>query len=161
MEVHIGSHVVQLDPTDWFWVRLATIQVSAGKRRRLFDGIRLYPFGRGGPYSLLHRVLLSAKEGELVDHINGNPMDNRRENLRICTALESARNVRKHHDGRHPYKGVKRARTKSERWEANIYAGRPIYVGSFATIEDAARAYDAAARQHHGEFARLNFPAGA
>ena len=101
----------------------------------------------------MHRHLTDAPAGFEIDHINGNALDNRRSNLRVCTRAENARNVRCRGPG---FKGVER---KLNRFRARIAAGgRRITLGYYVTEVDAARAYDAAARQHHGQFARLNFP---
>jgi hypothetical protein len=99
----------------------------------------------------LGRWLLNAPADLCVDHINGDPLDNRRCNLRICTPRENSIN-RRGTLRSNPYRGVRSAR---HRWRAHI-AGR--HIGSFATAEEAARAYDAAARIEFGEFANLNFP---
>ena len=104
----------------------------------------------------MHRLILNAPPDKIVDHINGNGLDNRRENLRLATKIQNNCNTRLRRDNRSGYKGVKR---NALRWIARIRIDRKlIHLGSFATKEDAARAYDNAARQHFGEFAKLNFP---
>lgn len=112
---------------------------------------------------LLHRFLLDLSPGDerQVDHVNGDRLDNRRANLRVVTADENRRNRGVSTSAPSPYKGVGyRADSKRrKRWSAHIHAsGRLISLGTYLTPEEAARAYDAAARIHHGEFARLNFP---
>ena len=93
--------------------------------------------------------------GTLVDHINRNTLDNRRENLRACTRNESNQN-RKGGGKASPYKGVHRSSVN--RWGAVIRAnGRNTWLGTFVNEEDAARAYDRAALEAYGEFAYLNF----
>jgi hypothetical protein len=107
---------------------------------------------------LLHRFLLAPPPGLHVDHIDGNPLNNTRANLRFCSNAENARNRAKNRRGRHPYKGI--ACVKG-RWTAQLACdGLRYYKCGFKTPEEAASAYDALARQHHGAFARLNFPAG-
>lgn len=111
----------------------------------------------------LHRFLMGAVPGEVVDHVNGNPLDNRRSNLRICTQAENVRNRRKTTSTcSSKYKGVwfanRQAHTEKP-WRAHIrIQGKPTYIGSYATEVEAAHAYDAAALKHHGKFARPNFP---
>lgn len=100
----------------------------------------------------LHRVILNPGSGFVVDHINGDGFDNTRENLRVCTHAENIRNS-KVKCGR--YKGV---RKYGNRWYARIKVNyKEIHIGSFANKEDAAIAYDNAAKKYHGEFARTNF----
>jgi hypothetical protein len=94
----------------------------------------------------------------LVDHRNGDGLDCRRANLRPATVSQNGANATLRPDNRSGYKGVSRDQRRGL-WTAELYAdGRRHYLGRYADPADAARAYDAAARQHHGEFARLNFP---
>jgi hypothetical protein len=117
---------------------------------------RLYAQGRTITI-YLHRQLLSARPGELVDHENGNGLDNRRENLRLATVAENAAN-RLARPRDIPYRGVYRSRAGSKPYKAMItVAGKCKHLGWFARMEDAARAYDAAAFAAFGRFARLNF----
>ena len=97
--------------------------------------------------------------GRVIDHINGNGLDNRRCNLRMATCSENLRNQKKA-KGRHSYKGVYKIQLKDRiRWGAQlkIPGAKTLWIGSFDTIEDAAKAYDLSALMHHGAFARLNF----
>ena len=108
----------------------------------------------------IHRVVINAPKGMQVDHINGDPLDNRKENLRICTRSENCRNRKVRSNSRSGYKGVEIK--SSGRFQA--YIGNPnmksrhIKLGTYDTPEEAARAYDKKAIQLHGEFANLNFP---
>lgn len=106
---------------------------------------------------LMHREVMDACPGEEVDHINHNGLDNRRENLRICSRLENSRNRIKTW-GSSQYKGVSWQKDRGK-WQAYIKAGKRMeHLGNFVNEEDAARAYDRAARNYFGEFAHLNFP---
>lgn len=105
---------------------------------------------------LMHRVIMNAPPEKQVDHINGNPLDNRRCNLRLCTGVENARNKGKKRNNTTGYCGVF---TKRKKFRAQVNINKKtISLGVFDTPEEAARAYDAAVVNLHGEFARLNFP---
>lgn len=105
----------------------------------------------------MHRVVAKAKKGEFVDHINGNGIDNRKANLRICTMSENIANSRKFLTGSSKYKGVC-LHTYNKNWIALIKINRKsIHIGCFDDEIDAARAYDQKASELYGEFACLNF----
>lgn len=100
----------------------------------------------------LHRFILRAPKDLLVDHINRNTLDCRRGNLRLATPLENRGNERPRANSC-GFRGV--LFRAGRRFSAQL-AGK--YLGSYDTAEEAAKAYDAAARQHFGDFAVLNFP---
>lgn len=108
----------------------------------------------------LHRLVLGAARGQLVDHINGDTLDNRRCNLRLCSVAQNAANSAKYlKPSSSQFKGVSRQGCK---WAAQISTGgRARVLGRFDDEEVAARAYDAEASIVYGEFARLNFPEAA
>lgn len=102
----------------------------------------------------LHRVIMNARTGELVDHRNFNGLDCRKENLRKCTPSQSTMNRRKRRICASQYKGVYRDK---KHWRAVIQVdGKRIQLGEHKTEELAALAYNAAAKVYHGEFAVLN-----
>jgi hypothetical protein len=111
----------------------------------------------------LHRLLLQAPAEFHVDHRDGDPLNNRLANLRLCTHSQNQAN-RPAMGGASRFKGVATARGCRNRWRAQIQQQRAdgtfrrVCLGQFESEEDAARAYDAAALLKYGEFARLNFP---
>lgn len=114
----------------------------------------------GEPHNIaLHRFILGVTDSAThVDHIDGNGLNNTRGNLRVCSRQQNTRNVPTHKDNQSGFKGVSFDKPKS-RWSARICLNyRQRFLGAFRLPEDAARAYDKAAREHFGEFARLNFP---
>lgn len=110
---------------------------------------------------LLHRLVLyvdSAPRTIQVDHEKGDPLDNRRNKLRLCTNTQNGCNTSPRLDSVSSLKGVS-LHARSGKWHARItVSGVGRYLGSFDSKETAARAYDACARFYHGEFARTNFP---
>ena len=107
----------------------------------------------------LHREIINAPAGLLVDHRNNDGLDNRKANLRFATHAENSRNKRKTRSKTSSrFVGVFLVK-RSGRWKAAIQSnGKTINLGTFDSEIDAAKAYDEAARKYHKDFARLNFP---
>jgi len=105
-----------------------------------------------GAVTKMHRYLLDLPKGEpIVDHINGNPLDNRRENLRLCTPLENGRNLR----AKKSVSGATGVRITPEgRWRARIMVDhKEIGLGNYSTKEEAIRARKEAEQKYYGEYA--------
>jgi hypothetical protein len=103
----------------------------------------------------LHRFITNCPAGMQVDHINLNTLDNRRENLRICTHKENSRNYPKPKNNTSGYKGVCWFKYK-KRWKATIHVNKKtIHLGFFDTPEEAYKAYCEASKKYHGEFGRI------
>jgi hypothetical protein len=112
--------------------------------------------GQGRKTIRMHRLILAAPEGVLVDHINGNGLDNRRANLRLASRTQNGANARLSQRNTSGFKGVT-WRTDLNRWQAYIKIGKKReHLGYFITAEAAAAAYDRRAGQVWGEFATLN-----
>jgi hypothetical protein len=105
----------------------------------------------------MHRVIVNNNDSKMhTDHCNGDTLDNRRLNLRICTASENAMNQSKNINNTSGYKGVSWDRTKNK-WIVKIIANKTRHhVGYFLNKIEAAKAYNDAAIKFHGEFANLN-----
>lgn len=117
--------------------------------------------GVGGYGLYMHRLILGLKKGmKHVDHINHNPLDNRRCNIRICSHRENMRNSKSRKNSSSKFLGVsvkykkRDGKLRGPYYQATIGG---IYLGHHKTEESAARAYDEAAKKYHGEFANLNF----
>lgn len=121
------------------------------------NGVRYARIAASGKAVYLHHLILPAVRGMTVDHKNGDGLDNRRSNLRYATHSQNSRNAKKR-DNLSGYKGVS-WHDKANRWHARIWTGeKSRHLGLFDFPEDAADAYDTAARELYGEFARVNFP---
>lgn len=115
-------------------------------------------------YEQLHRVVLSRVLGrplqasEQVDHANGDRLDNRAENLRLATPTQQSQNRKKRAGGLSVYKGVRLyPRMRTRPWGACITINkRQHHLGYFRTEREAGYAYNEAAAEHFGTFARFN-----
>jgi hypothetical protein len=133
---------------------------------------------------LVHRLIMGSPEGMDVDHINGNGLDNRRKNLRVCTRSQNAMNKKLRSDSTTGYKGVYKCKPTVQRRKyvskktgevtyhksTNNYknkpykamaaipgtSGRKKSIGYFATAEEAAQAYNDYVIKEFGEFAYIN-----
>lgn len=106
---------------------------------------------------LMHREILGLKVGEMVmvDHVNSNRCDNRKENIRVCSRSQNAGNQRLSSNNTSGIKGVSWDK-KSKKWRASIRFGNKNYhLGFFANKEDAGKAYEKEAVKRHGEFANF------
>lgn len=133
----------------WNWTTARTWHVA----RRL-------PKSKGGASIFMHHEVFGREDGMEVDHINGNPLDNRTSNLRFVTKAQNQMN-RKSVVSSSGYKGVTR---NKKSWSATIrksVSGKKVthYLGTFPTKEEAAAAYDRAAKFLFGEYASTNFGA--
>lgn len=104
----------------------------------------------------LHRIITDCPGNMVVDHANGNKLDNRRENLRVCNISQNTTNQKKSR-GSSKYKGVNWDKDRSK-WYASISINNKRFnLGRFKNEKDAAIVYDSAAKEKWGEFANLNF----
>lgn len=104
----------------------------------------------------MHRLIIEIPEGFEVDHINLNKSDNRRSNLRICTRTENIINRLVQKNNSSGFKGVTWHR-RIKKFQARIGVGKKrMHLGYFDCPIDAAKAYNIAAKQNHGQFSILN-----
>jgi hypothetical protein len=138
-----------VDAADYEWLRQWNWQIcSSGYAARHEKG-RLV---------LMHRQIMQPPKGMVVDHIDGNKVNNCRFNLRVCTRKENVRNKRRRSNSSSRFKGVGYYK-RSRKWYAKIWClGEGIWLGYFMDEAEAARAYDRKAVELFGAYARLNFP---
>jgi hypothetical protein len=130
----------------------AVEKLADGTVGRIYFNCSIYRPVRAG--LRLHRLILNATRGMVVDHINGNTLDCRRENLRICTNAENIKNCRLYSNSTSGYKGVCWEKG-TKKWSAKIQVDKKrIFLGRFDDIELAYEAYKAASSKYHGEFGR-------
>lgn len=132
------------------------------KWRAFFNGYKWYAVRSVKPLRktyYMHREIMGITNPEIeVDHLDNDGLNNQDENLRICTSSENKFNRGKQSNNHSGYKGVD-WRAIRRKYRARIKAnGQYIFLGYFSIAEEAARAYDVAAKKYHGSFAQLNFP---
>lgn len=138
--------------SEWKWQAMVSNKKVYALRSNIVDGRNVG--------CLMHRAIMGLTDRAIqVDHENGNGLDNRRSNLRIATVAENNQNVSKCRGGSR-YLGVCFDKgNPSKPWKAYVSLNKKkTHVGYFVTEVEAAQARDAAAVQHHGVFASLNFP---
>lgn len=105
----------------------------------------------------LHRFILNAKKGQIIDHKDGNSLNNQKSNLRFCTNAENARNSRSRIGATSRFLGVSKHRTNRAKWVAQYQEyGKSYHIGIYESEVEAALAYNVAASFAFREFARLN-----
>ena len=161
--VNVGStkkeHFAKISPQDAqlaLLYRWRIVDTKAQMDRHKIYYVSAKERGRSGRYVKLHRLIMNAQDGTHVDHINGDGLDNRRENLRLVTPQLNQANSRKHVIGKSRFKGVSWSKP-ANKWRAYIVRDRrQIHIGLYADEFEAARAYDAKAAEMWGDHAHLN-----
>ncbi|MBW8041200.1 MAG: endonuclease [Planctomycetes bacterium] len=152
-----GKYAI-VDPEDYH--RLSKHKWHLVRSPRSDYAARCITIGKGRQKHIaMHRVIMNAWDGQFIDHINHNGLDNRKANLRLASMAQNSWNKRKQR-GKHSskYKGVSWF-ARAKKWQARIQAnGTKIFLGNFTKEIDAAKAYDRAAIKYHRDFAYLNLP---
>jgi len=145
--ITIGDQQILIDRKDLKGINLFNLRITANGYAAIGD-------------KLLHRIIMNPPANMQIDHKNKDTLDNRRCNLRVCTNSENQMNRGKQKNNGTGYKGVnKDKRRKRKNYRARITAARKTYfLGNFDKPDEAGAAYKKAARQRHGEFARVNDP---
>lgn len=174
-----GEKIVLFDKEDYWMIKYFNWSVT--KPQHLKDlfyaqaGIKIQKL-KWDSISIHRLIMKEFNESVLIDHIDGNGLNNRKINLRSCTHTQNVINKHSKNGGTSKYLGVSAKLQKRKRkredgsiydilyfigWRANIKInGKPTEIGLFDNEEDAAKCYDKYAKEIHGEFANLNFKNG-
>ncbi len=148
-----GLHAM-VDAADYEWLSKYKWYAGRPTRAGKIYARRNIPGGT----VLMHRMIMQPPEGMVVDHINGNTLDNRRCNLRVCTQTENIQNSRPRHNATSRFRGVYR---RGNKWEVKIrHKGKTYRLPPFDDEIEAAKARDRLARQLYGKHAWQNIPPG-
>jgi hypothetical protein len=163
LEIELCELPVIIDPEDYEWVSKLEWHYnhSEAEKKGLYYMRTWLKDGTIRYKAFMHRLVLKVPYGSKihVDHINGNTLDNRRCNLRVTDNRHNQQNRKVGQSNSvSGYKGVG-WHTASGKWRVRIQVGNArIYAGLYTDSIEAAKVYDELAKQHFGEFARLNFP---
>lgn len=151
------GQVAIVDDEDFF--RLSQFSWYARKSRLTYYANRTIKVNGRNRTIQMHREVLGLTDSKIYsDHIDGNGLNNQKSNLRPATCAQNLSNRGRPSRGNLPYKGIG-FDNRYGNWYGVICCNyKKKRLGTYATPEEAARAYDKAARELFGEFARLNFP---
>lgn len=150
-----NKYFATIDAEDYELVRGYSWNLSHKEGQAYYALTRIGLGGRKQHSIGMHRMIMGEKKGKQVDHIDGDGLNNRRSNLRFCTETQNKGNTKKSLRNTSGYKGVQR---RGNSWIVFITRNhKPHYLGSFKDPIEAAKAYDKAAVEKWGEFARGNF----
>lgn len=141
-----------VDPRDY--PALARYKWCAARQGHSWYAVRT----EGNRQLRMHRVIMDAPPGMVVDHIDHDGLNNVRRKLRLCTQEQNARNQRPQQGCSSPFIGVTWLKQEQKWWARLQKDGRQQSLGLFEDEVKAAQVRDAAAIAQHGEFASLNFP---
>lgn len=147
--------IAKVDDEDYEW--LSKFSWYAHKERNKYYAVRKSKRSGGKQKMIyMHREILRSSVSMKCDHIDGDGLNNQKENLRVCTNQQNLMNRGPQQNNTTGYKGVSKT---GARYYASINTnGSNIYLGSYEKPEDAAKAYDKKAKELFGDFAYQNFP---
>ena len=158
IELNHGYETI-VDDEDFNWLNQYTwrVRLHKGRVKRVLRGVRITDYVEDwtrGDTIFMHRQILGLPKGSriIIDHINRNPLDNRKQNLKFTTHGDNARNSKVRNTSKSGFKGVTNRTDRPNRFKAQIY------LGTFLTAEEAARAYDRAVYLIFGNDYYFNFP---
>jgi hypothetical protein len=145
-----GNQVVLIDDEDA--ALISRLSIGLSKSPHTF----YVWYSKGPERGAIHRLIMGKPKGMLVDHKNGNGLDNRKQNLRVSTRQQNAFNRHAHISKITKFKGIKWSTTR-KMWSAQItVSGKNTHGGEFFCEVNAAIAYNELAKKHHGDFCKLN-----
>lgn len=153
-----NGYIVAIDDNDFDWLNQWSWRGNKQTNGDVYAETDNYVGGKRIIVKM-HRLIIGVTDSKvLVDHVDGNGLNNQRNNLRPCTKSQNGMNrgtIRKNRLSK--FKGVQWHK-KGKKWVSEIVANKKkTYLGLFINEEDAAKAYDVKAKELHGEFANLNF----
>ena len=168
-----GTHAVLIDEEDWEKVKGYRWCLSRHHTGRFY--VKAYAGTKNTEFTIrkngyrqkkeikirLHRLIMDAKKGQIVDHIDGDSLNNTKANLRFATITENNANRKMASTNKSGYRGVHRANGRRPFVAQISHKNKKINLGAYNTPEEAARAYDAAVKKYRGESVtdrQLNFP---
>lgn len=157
MKVRLGKNLqytMEIDPKWWEMLKYADIHISSDKNKKTSYAKCYNRVDGKTKYEKLHRVIMDPKKELVVDHLNGNGLDNTCANLRIATSAQNSMNRSINKNTSSGYKGVHKKRNK---WQARIFKdGVAYHLGCYDTPEKASKAYKDKEKELYGKFAYHN-----
>lgn len=157
MELNIHGYAVLVDKDDYEMISNMTwsIQRNHSKTKQLYARTNIYLGNRKHKTANMHRIIMKAKQGQFVDHINGNTLDNRKCNLRFVNRYQNARNCSVYSTNKTGYKGVSWSDAHNGYRAYIAVKGKNIALGIYKDPKIAYAAYCEASKKYHGEYGRV------